>query len=154
MRTFPKLLFIVSLLLAVMSASGAQAQDMSPSEMTRNLRSCAGVDKNGQPLKPGDYGYMHKCLHEAYKKLYEKAKCHCHTGYCRPTHLRTHNGVRQVLISGHWYDVADEALRGRNKIPEELWHQPGHVCARPTGNTLSDGRPEQDTECVVDNATG
>lgn len=145
------LVLLCGAVMALLSPLSANAQQPI---QTINEQDCAGVGADGKPLGPGDEKYMHKCLHESYKEMYAGAKCHCYTGYCRPTQFRTHEGERQVLISGHWYDVPDASLRGRNQIPEQLWHQPGHMCARPTGKMLPDGRPEQDIECTVDNATG
>ena len=116
---------------------------------------CLEIGKDGKPLQPGDYGYMHKCLHEHFVEMYKTSKCHCHTGFCRPTLWRLNDKREtEVLIDRYWYTFDPKTLRERGVIPKALWPFPAIVCARPTGKSLPDGRPEQDVECTAVNSSG
>lgn len=115
---------------------------------------CAGVKEDGTARKPGDYKYMHDCLHGPYMDMYKSTKCDCFTGYCRPTIWQETVRGTEVMIDGYWYTFPESARRERGQIPKALWPYPAHVCAHPTGRTLQDGRPEQAIECVVINASG
>lgn len=137
---------IALLVLCGLSTSGGEASAQE--------KNCAGVNPiTGEPLKPGDYKYMHDCLHEYFKEMYVKTKCHCHTGHCRPTLWRLgKNSETEVLIDGHWYAFSPSTLRERGKIPKELWPFPAIVCAIRGQKYLPDGRPEQNVECTVINS--
>jgi hypothetical protein len=99
-------------------------------------------------LGPGDYKYMHEELHPHFEKLFGEGKCHCKTGYCRPTVYRlAPNSVGvEIKIDGGWYAPPQSAMLQKNQIPPELWHFDALVCAHPT----SPG--EYDIECVTINS--
>lgn len=98
-------------------------------------------------LGPGDKGYKHFELHEAYQKLYSSGKCNCKTGECRPTKYRLNaksSSGADVLVDGVWYPAPIEALRPPKAVPEELWRDDAHVCAFITQQGMV-------IECVIIN---
>ncbi len=157
MRTFLSLACALFATAAAMSWSTTASAQPTQSELPKADRDrCNKVGPDGQPLllRPGDEGYRHACLHQYYKQLYDAGKCHCHTGYCRPTRIRYVAGISEVLISGVWYEFPREALKRKAEVPPELWEHEAHVCAHPLGGTDEKGRPKVNIECVMENAAG
>lgn len=142
---------IVACIAFALSATQAHAQDAPPSTLYLGSEpDCREYWQDGRLKKPGDYGYGHRCLHDYYKQLYEKAECHCKTGACRPTTFRNSPNGREALIDGHWYTFDERTLRHKNQIPQELWPHAGHICAIPTGTLDENGKPGQTIECTID----
>lgn len=129
------LLGALVLLICLLAASVAHAAEPSTS--------------TPQTLGPGDKGYKHDEFHEHYQKLFKDGDCYCRTGQCRPTIYRidpTSPSRIEVKIDGGWYDVPVKALRTKQSVPPELWHESAHVCAypRPTGG--------YEIECAIINS--
>lgn len=84
--------------------------------------------------------YLHDKFHEAYKKIYDKGKCHCRWGYCRPTRVRlTQLGAVSgwdIEVSGVWMPVPGESLQNETSLSPEIMSKlmdgvGAHVCAYP-----------------------
>lgn len=101
----------------------------------------------------GEYGCVHDQLHADYREAFAKLKCHCHTGYCRPSEFRaapfgpTNDTGLQIKANGTWCDVTTQHLRrDRNMIPERLLPFRAHVCVGSTGCEA--------LECAIDPRIG
>ena len=101
----------------------------------------------------GEYGCVHSSLHQDYREAFAKLKCHCHTGFCRPSKFRavpisaTNDSGRQIWANNQWCDVMMEHLRrDRSLIPERLLSFRAHVCVGSTGC--------ESLECAIDPSPG
>lgn len=92
-------------------------------------------------LEPGDTNYRKEDFKSTYQKVYNGGKCHCRSGYCRPTIFRvTELGSAvgyDILVDGTWIPIPADSLQNERTLSRELMASlfPGdvqaHVCAYP-----------------------
>lgn len=108
---------------------------------------------NGEPvvLGPGDEGYRKEELQSTYGELYSSQKCHCKSGYCRPTVVRPTQLAAEtgldILVNRAWRPIPKNSLHHERTLSPELMlklfpphegiqtadgYMRGHVCAYET----------------------